>query len=83
MQWGKDSIFVVVNWFSQMVHFAACNKTKDVTNITKLYFEEVAGLHGIPQSIVLYQDTKFFSHFWITLWKKSGAKLKYSTTCHS
>jgi len=77
----KDSISVVVDQFWKMAHFVAYNKTNNTTNTAELYFKEVTKLHGIPRSIVLDRDTKFLSHFWITLWKKLGTKLSYSTTC--
>jgi len=38
-QWGKDSIFMVVDWFSKMAHFITCNKANDATNIAELYFK--------------------------------------------
>ncbi|RDX86996.1 hypothetical protein CR513_31601, partial [Mucuna pruriens] len=61
--------------FSKMVHFIACHKTDDATNVADL-------LHDMPRSIVSNIYTKFLSHFWRTLWSKLGTQLLFSTTCH-
>jgi len=34
------------------------------------------------KTMVSDRDTKFLSHFWLTLWRKMGTHLKFSTTCH-
>jgi len=58
-QCNKDLIFMVVDWFSKMAHFIACNKINDATNITELYFKEISRLHGVPRSIVSVEIPNF------------------------
>ena len=78
----RDSIFIVVNRFSKIVHLIACHKTDDASHIADMFFREIVRLHGIPKSIVSDHDVKFLNYFWKTLWGKLGAKLLFSTTFH-
>lgn len=78
---GRDSIFVVVDRFSKMVHFITCHKIDDATYIAKFFFKEIVRLHGVPKSIVSNIDVKFFSYFWKTPLTKLGTKLLFSITC--
>ena len=82
IQKGNDSIFVVVDRFSKVVHFIACKKTADAMNVAQLYFCEVYRLHDLPLFIVFDRDMQFLSHFWRCLWQLSHTKLDFSNAYH-
>ncbi|KAL9998370.1 putative nucleotidyltransferase, Ribonuclease H [Helianthus debilis subsp. tardiflorus] len=73
---------VVVDRFSKMAHFVACHTTYDAVLVATLYFREIVRLHGVPKTMVCDRDVKFLSHFWVTLWRKMGTTLKFSTSSH-
>jgi hypothetical protein len=58
---GRDSIFVVVDWFSKMAHFISFYKIGDATHIDDLFFTEIVRVHGAPRSIVYDCDVKLHS----------------------
>ena len=75
-----DSILVVVDRFSKIAHFIPCSKTCYASHVTKLVFNEIVRLHGLPKTTD--QDVKFTSYFWKILWHQVGTKMQHSFAFH-
>ena len=55
----------MLSWidFVKMVHFIPCHKSDDAANVVDMFFCEIIHLHGVPNTIVLDNDTKFLATF--------------------
>jgi hypothetical protein len=73
----SDSVFVVVDRFSNMAHFILYHKTDDATHINDLFIREIVLLYGVPNIIIYNCDAKFLSYFWKTLWAKLGLSFNF------
>ena len=80
---GKyDSIMVVQDSTTRMIHLIPYRITNGAVETANLYFREVFRLHGLPDTIISDRDTRFTSKFWQQLWKRCGTRLAMSTPYH-
>ncbi len=79
---GHDSIMVVVDRMSKMVHLIATQTSVTAQQVAQLYQDRVFALHGLPDDIVSDRDSKFTSAFWKNLHKLLGTNLNMSTAFH-
>ena len=78
---GSDSIWVVVDRLSKMVHLVALKKTCIAESLAAVYEREVFRLHN-PESIVSDRDVRFTSRCWRALQERFKTKLHMSTKFH-
>ena len=79
---GNDSIWIVVDRLTKLVHPEPCKKSITAVETAMLYQTAVFKHRGVPQSIVSDRDVKFVSGFWRSVNKFMGTKLKMSTKDH-
>ena len=79
---NHDSVWVVVDRLTKSAHFIHVRMTYSMDKLAELYIKEIVRLHGVPQSIVSYRDSRFTSKFWKSLQQALGTRLKFSTTFH-
>jgi hypothetical protein len=79
---GYDTIFVICDHFSKMVHFAPTTKHCTALQCAKLLLEHVWKYHGVPDVIVSDRDVRFVTDMWRECMTKMGTKLAMSTAYH-
>ena len=73
---------LTVRYMISYIHLVPTTTTVTARGIMWLIIKEVVRLHGIPESIMSDQDTKFTSIFWKELHRLMGSKLLMSTMFH-
>ncbi|CAI7929327.1 unnamed protein product, partial [Closterium sp. NIES-54] len=56
---GHDSIIVMIDKFSKMVHFIPTNATATTEATARLFFDRIITIHGIPATLISDRDPKF------------------------
>ena len=77
-----DSILVVVDKATRMVHMAPCSKGINATDTARLLWNTVVNLHGVPRIIYSDRGSQFTAESWRELWRLTGTKWAYSTAYH-
>ncbi|KAJ8473319.1 hypothetical protein ONZ51_g7961 [Trametes cubensis] len=77
-----DSIAVVIDHLTGMVHLVPCRTTYTAKQVAELVFAEVYRLHGMPRAIVSDRDSLFTSTFWTHLHRLVGVELRMSSAYH-
>lgn len=79
---GKTTILTVIDRFSKAAHFVALEKLPTAAETSRLLFEHVFRLHGIPVEIVSDRGPQFSSQVWKSFCTVLGAKPCLSSGCH-
>ena len=62
-----NAILVVVDKLTKSAHFIPVRDTYDVTDVARVFINEIVRLHGVPKKIISDRDPKFTSRFWTSM----------------
>jgi transposase InsO family protein len=79
---GHDSILVVVDRLSKMLHAIPTTIHATSADLARVFHDNIFKLHGLPQQLISDRDTRFTADFWSSLFKTLGTKLSFSTANH-
>jgi hypothetical protein len=63
-QAGYDSIWVIVDRLTKVVHFIPVKTTYSGAKLAELYMSRIMCLYGVPKKIVLDRGSQFTCKFW-------------------
>ena len=79
---GYDSILVVVDRLTKMVHFIPTTEKTSAEGLARLFRDNVWKLHGLPESIISDRGPQFAAGLMRELNEMLGIKSKLSTAFH-
>jgi len=79
---GYDSILVVVNRLTKMVHFILTTKKTSAEGLARLFRDNMWKLHGLPESIISDRESQFVVGLMKELNRMLEIKSKLSTAFH-
>ena len=79
---GYNSILVVVNWLTKIVHFIPTTEKTLAEGLARLFRDNVWKLHGLPESIILDRGPQFMAGLMRELNQMLGIESKISTAFH-
>ena len=77
-----DTIVVIVNRFTKMIHLKATTMNVSLEGIAKIYRDDIWKLHGIPRKILSNRGSQFTSKFMEEFTKALGTKRQLLTVYH-
>lgn len=77
-----DSIIVIVDWLTKMVHYEPVKITIDASVLAEVIIDVVVRYHGLPDSIISDRGSVLTSKFWSSLCYFLGIKRRLSTAFH-
>jgi hypothetical protein len=79
---GNDSVCVIVDKLTKMVHSVACRKDVSAKKVAELYVDHVFYLHGLSREFITDRDTRFTRAFWKGVTELLGTRALMSSLFH-
>ena len=82
---GSNAIFTCVDKLTKLVRLTPCCMGEGLLSTeqtTKLFYENVVRLFGVPNTILHDQDVLFTSQFWTAFFELIGSKVLFTSAYH-
>ena len=79
---GYDTILVVVDWLTKIVHFIPTTEKMTAEGLAKLFRDNIWKLHGLSKSIISDRGPQFMAGLMKELNQILGIESKMSTVFH-
>ncbi len=78
-----DLIFMIVDYYTKMMHYLFIKKTLTVVKLAKLFFKKIALRYEVLNDIVIDRDNLFINAFWSKICYYVKMKQRLSIVFHS